>query len=84
MNKLADTVSSEEVLKMGFQRSDETVQYISVPNAANVETEDIRDVMSNLARNQIIVDSKTGDVFSESSIFTASRNEKTTVTLDLT
>ena len=82
---MADTVTNDRVLKMGFLRSDESVQYISVPQASySLDASGIRGVMTYLTQNRLLVDSKTAAVLSETSIFTANTTEKTTVTLDLT
>lgn len=82
---MADTVTNDRILKMGFLRSDESVQYINVPQASDsLDATTIRGVMTYLTQNRLIVDSKTDAVFSETSIFTANVTDKTTVTLDLT
>jgi len=82
---LADTITNDCVLKMGFLRSDESVQYISVPYAGDsLDSSSIRGVMTYLTQNRLLVDSKTDAVLSETSIFTANKTDKTTVTLDLT
>lgn len=78
-----DTVKSSRTLAMGFERSDKSIQYIKIPNPASDTTaEDVRAVMTSLTQG-LLLDSKTGETFSDSAVLTAYTEEKTTTNLDL-
>ena len=78
-----DTVKSSRTLAMGFERSDKSIQYIKYPNPApDTTAEDVRAVMESLTQG-ILLDSKTDEVLSSTSVLTAYTEEKTTRNLDL-
>lgn len=82
---MADTVKSADTVTLGFEREDGGTQKIDIPfGNTNIDDAEARAVMEHLTSNQILVDSKTGDVLSSTSILTAYITEGTYVDLDLT
>ena len=79
-----DTVKSSRTLDMGFERSDKSIQYIKIPNPSqDANAEAVRGVMTYLTQAGLLLDSKTGEILSDTSILTAFTEEKTTTNLDL-
>lgn len=79
-----DTITSNSELALGYERSDGSIQYIKLQNPKlNLTESAVRSAMKNLTDNAILLDSKDGSAFSESSIFTAYTEEKVTKNLDI-
>lgn len=79
-----DTIKSSRTLDMGFERSDKSIQYIKIPNPSSDATaEAVRGVMTYLTQAGLLLDSKTGEILSDTSVLTAFTEEKTTNNLDL-
>lgn len=79
-----DTVTASSEIALGFEREDETTQYIRLKNfKSGVTAEEARGVMTYLTSNKILLDSKTNEPLSETSILTAYTEEKQSVSLDL-
>lgn len=82
---MADTVKSANTVTLGFEREDGTVQYIHIIDGdTNATANDTRAVMTHLTTNQILLDSKTSNALSTTSILTSYITEGTTIQLDLT
>lgn len=79
-----DTVKSTSTLYMGFERSDKSIQYIKVPNPSEDATAaTTRSVMTQLTQAGLLLDSKTGEALSDSSVLTAYTEDKSILQLDL-
>ena len=79
-----DTVTSGYNLYLGFEREDESIQYIKLTNFKDELTESqVKTAMATLTNNSILLDSKTSEPLSTTSIFTAYTEEKVTRSLDL-
>ncbi len=80
-----DTVKSSRTLAMGFERSDKSIQYIKIPNPSpeDATAYAVRGVMTYLTQSGLLLDSKTGEILSDTSVLTAYTEEKTTNNLDL-
>lgn len=79
-----DTIKSSRTLAMGFERSDKSIQYIKYPNPdPEYGATEVRDVMRYLTQSGLLLDSKTGEILSDTSVLTAYTEEKTTNNLDL-
>lgn len=80
-----DTVTASNTLALGFKRSDSTIQYIKLSNPQDELNEsEVKSAMMYLTSNGLLLDSKAGTVLSDSAIFTAYTEARTTRDLDLT
>lgn len=79
-----DTVTASYELNLGFERADETVQYLKIKQPSyNLEPADPSDFMTYAITGQFLLDESTGEPFSLTSIFTAYTVEKSIRKLDI-
>lgn len=79
-----DTMKASRTLYLGFERSDKSIQYIKLPNYRNnVTASDARAAMVGLTSAGLLLDSKTGETFSDSAVLTAYTEEKASTYLDI-
>lgn len=80
----ADTISSDDILALGFKRSDDSIQYIKLQNPkSNLTESEVKTAMQYLTDNSILLDSKDNTVFTSTSIYTAYTQTTTTQNLDI-
>lgn len=79
-----DTITTAYTLGLGYERSDDSVQYIKLQNPrSDLTADEVQEVMTFIASNNLLLDSKTNEPFSTTDILTAYTENKITTNLDL-
>lgn len=82
---MSDTIKTSQELHMGFERTDDSIQYVVIPDvSASISDSSVRSYMEYLTDNSILLDSKTEIPLSSTSVLTAYQENKTVKNLDLT
>lgn len=82
---MADTINHSIDAVLGFERTDGSVQNITIPNTPeSLEAETARDVMTYLTSNNVLVDSKDGSVLTTDSVLTSAIVDTYKINFDLT